>query len=238
SAARIVSPPHHLHLDAASHPTEEGEEHAGKEVGRRGPGDVGSPDDAQSDRAWRRGGDRDQGLEDEGDASRGADIERIGPWLNLPRLECNRRRSDLEAVHLGVAQLREGADGGHVLGRESRVLPAGPNPHDADRLLRQDRERGRHPEELSATLPVRPIDLEHRGYDLIRRRTTLNTSTNANALNEIRSVSTQSRTVRGSVPKTPWRNGMQITAAWRSIEPRTAKMSFVFVKRPISQMVW
>src|SRR5207249_3779795 len=139
---------------------------------------------------------------------RSADIERIRPRPNLSRLDCNRRRSDLEAVHLGVAHLREGTDRGRVLGREAWVLPAGPDPRDADWLLREDRECDRHPEELSAALPVRPVDLEHRGYDLMRRRSTLSTSTNANALNEIRSVSTQSRAVRGSVPKTPWRNGM------------------------------
>src|SRR5207253_9084815 len=35
SAARIVSPPHHLHLHAATHPTEAGAEPSGTDVGRR-----------------------------------------------------------------------------------------------------------------------------------------------------------------------------------------------------------
>src|SRR5256885_5588451 len=82
-----------------------------------------------------------------------------------------------------------------MLRRQARRGPARPNPDDPDRRLRQGRQSNRHPEELAAAFAVAPVDLDHGPWALIRCRRTLSTSTKANAVNEIRTVSSQSRGV-------------------------------------------
>src|SRR6059036_1646938 len=124
----------------------------------------------------------------------------------------------------------------HLLRRQARSRPACPNPDDPDRGFRERREGDRHAEELTASLAVAPVDLDHDAGAFIRCRTTLSTSTNANAVNEMRTVSSQSRSVSGSVSNTACRNGVQMTATWRAIDARTARISFGFVNRPICQI--
>src|SRR5881409_2868025 len=110
--------------------------------------------------------------------------------------------------HLGFAQPCNGVDCRHMLRRKARSGPARPNPDDPDWRLRQGRQSNRHPEELAAAFAMAPVDLDHGAWALSRCRRTLSTSTKANAVNEIRTVSSQSRGVSGSVWKTPCRNGV------------------------------
>src|SRR5256712_8760098 len=88
----------------------------------------------------------------------------------------------------------------HVLRRQARSRPACPNPDDPDRGFRERREGDRHAEELTASFAVAPVDIDHDAAAFIRCRTTLSTSTNANAVNEMRTLSSQPRRVTGSIP--------------------------------------
>src|SRR5207245_9981577 len=97
---------------------------------------------------------------------------------------------------------------GHVFGRQARGRQACPNPGDPHRRFRERRYGAGHAEELTTSFAVAPVDLHHDADAFIRCWTTLSTSTNANAVNEMRTVSSQSRSVSGSVSNTACRNGV------------------------------
>ncbi len=208
ASARVVAPTEDFDLYASADPPQERQKDAGKIVDGGRPSDVGSALDSQADRLVSSGCNGEAGLEDEGHAPRRTDVERVtaagegaGPNRDL-------LRSHRKPVDLTIAEGRHRSEGGDMLRREAGRRPTRTNPHDPHGHGLRRAEGDRHTEELPPTLPMRPVDLHHGREALIRRRTTLSASTNANAVKEMRRVSSQSPAVSGSVWKTPWRKGV------------------------------
>src|SRR5207247_8556160 len=102
-----------------------------------------------------------------------------------------------------------------MLRGKARRRPARSDSDDAHRGVSQRGESDRHAEQLAASLAVGSVDLDHDAEAFIRCRTTLSTSTKAYAVQEIRTVSSQSRVDGASVPHRSRTHGVRMTATAR-----------------------
>jgi len=145
-----------------SDPAEERQEDTSEVVDRWGPSNIGATRDPYPRGPRCRERDGETRLEHEGDTSRRAHVKGVTATDDGPRAEDDIRRANREALELTAAEGPDGSQSRHMLSRETRIRPPRANPNDADRDLLQGAERRRHSEELTSTLAMRTIDLEHR----------------------------------------------------------------------------
>jgi len=145
-----------------SDPAEERQEDTSEVVDRWGPSNIGAARDPYPRGPRCRERDRETRLKHQGDTSRRAHIKGVTATDDGPRAEDDIRRANRQALELTAAEGPDGTQSRHMLSRETRIRPPRANPNDADRDLLQGAERRRHSEELTSTLAMRTIDLEHR----------------------------------------------------------------------------
>jgi len=101
-------------------------------VHRRGPLHVGAPADRGVERLVEFGREREEGIRDQGDAPRGPDVDGESAAAERARIESKLLGPSLRTLDVGVRDARDGVDRREVLGVQSRLGSAAPDPVDPD----------------------------------------------------------------------------------------------------------
>jgi hypothetical protein len=83
------------------------------------------------------------------------------PGDDRPGFKDDLARPHLKSPQFRRTEIRDGADGGHMLRRETGIRSAGADAMDANRIATERRKGNCHAEELPASFPVGSVDLDH-----------------------------------------------------------------------------
>jgi hypothetical protein len=154
TAARVVAAAAHLASGLHAHAAEQLEHHVAEIVERRRGAHVGAAGHGDA-RALRRAREhRQQRLQHQRHAARGADVEPMLAAAEASGGETELARSGLEPGAIGGAQARHGAHRGEVLRRKPRLRAPRAHVGDAHGLAGDRRERDRGAHELAAAFAV------------------------------------------------------------------------------------
>ena len=164
SPSGIPAPSFEATLNGEPHSGKGGNEDVREIVVRRTPQNMGSAFENQAAGFLCDTQRREKALEEQRDRSRAplsvSDLEEIIASLAFARQKVDSFRADLSAAKLCLRNLAQSHHARKMLGSQPGLLPSRPDVMDGQRSPPDDREGKAGPQDLSATLTVRTINLD------------------------------------------------------------------------------